>query len=318
MAHFLPGVLDPLDRPETWPPTMELRRGGDSIAEHLAALRHLATVEMRAPYHRGRGIVYVGGGVYWPGIVVGIKMLRESGCVLPVEVWYRGSCEPVCAADVEGLGDVWLIDAEACNRSNRIQFSDGDRGGWEAKLYAMSLTLFNEVLFLDADAYCVTDPTPLFDLLYGAPVVFWSDLPRMENTVAWERVWPDGAGGVPTFQGGQFLIDLSTGWRTLALAHWMCQHSDFYFASVYGDQDCWRVALIAGGDKYLCIGPADWEAPAFVCRHDGTPYVVHRCQSKMFTSKPGPRCYTLPGEARAWDLFGAHCLDVLARDHVHA
>lgn len=301
--NFLPGIPDPIDRPEIWPPTIELRRGPESVAEHLAALRHLAAIDVRAPYHRGRGIVTVGGGKYWPGIVVGIKLLRETGCTLPVEVWYRGSCEPVNAADVGGLGDVWLIDSDTLPHSNRVQFSTPERGGWEAKLHALSLTLFNEVLFLDADAYCVADPTPLFDLLYRSPVVFWEDLPRMMGCVSWPFVWPDGSAGVPTFQGGQFLIDLYAGWKTLALAHWLCQHSDYYFAHVYGDQDCWRVALAAGGGKYRCLGAADWEQPAFVCRHEGVPYVVHRCQSKMFAGAPGPRADALPCEARAWELF---------------
>lgn len=305
MTHFLPGVTDPIDRPEVWPPTIELRRGADSIAEHLAALRTVAAARFTPTYHRGRGIVYVGGGAYWPGIVVGIRMLRGTGCKLPVEVWYRGSCEPVNPADVADL-DVWLIDAEKCPLSNRVKFSTVDRGGWESKLYALSLTMFNEVLFLDADAYCVTDPVPLFDLLTERePLVFWEDMPNQVHSIAWDRVWPDGTGRVPTFQGGQFLIDLHSGWRTLAVAHWMCQHSDYYFGALYGDQDCWRVALAATGAGFRSLGPADWEAPAFVCRHDGAPYVVHRCQSKMFVGKPGPRAESLPGEARAWELFAS-------------
>ncbi len=314
MVHFLPGVRDPIERPETWPPTMELRRGADSIREHVGALELLANTDFRAPYHWGRGVVYVGGGVYWPGIVVGIKLLREAGCNLPVEVWYRGSCEPVNSSDIDGVPGVYLIDAERCSRGNRIMFSDGDRGGWEAKLYALSLTLFNEVLFLDADAYCVRDPAPLFDLLYTAPLVFWSDLPRMESTIVWDRVYPAGAGAVPTFQGGQFVIDLSSAWRTLALAHWICQHSDYFFASMYGDQDAWRVALAAGKGRYRCLGPADWEQPAFICRLDGAPYVVHRCQSKLFTAKPGAVGPSLPLEIRVWDLFRALCPDVFCED----
>src|ERR1044072_5549483 len=48
------------------------------------------------PEHRfhGRGIVLCGGGdVYFPCIWVCIRMLRNFGCTLAIEVWYRGSRE---------------------------------------------------------------------------------------------------------------------------------------------------------------------------------------------------------------------------------
>lgn len=306
---FLPGVVDPLDGPETWPPTIEHRRGPESIATHLAALREVASGSPQAPFRRGRGILTVGGGKYWPGIVVGIRLLRAAGCNLPVEVWHRGALEPVNPRDVADLGDVWIIDAERIARAGgdqRVQFQNEERGGWESKLYALTHTLFREVLFLDADAYCVADPAPLFDLLTDdSPFVFWHDLARMEGCIKWPRVWPDGPNGVPTVQGGQLLIDTRRAWRLLAVAHWLCQHSDYYFAHVYGDQDCWRVGLAAGACGYRCLGAADWIPPAFVCRHDGAPYVVHRCQSKLFPGTAPTRLDALPREAEAFAHFAA-------------
>lgn len=299
-------MIDPIPEPAVWPPTVELRRDPASQERHRAALAEVLRRPAPTPPKPYRGIVYVGGGKYWPGIVVGVKLLRELGCTLPVEVWHR-ACEPVHAPDVYGL-NVHLVDADHVASDfgdQRITYGNEYTGGWEAKLYALTHTGFEQVLFLDADAYCVADPGPLFDLLSPAePFVFWQDMPRCETSVDWKVVWPDGPAGVPPVQGGQLLLDRRYAAKLLDVAHWMCQHSDFYFCWMYGDQDAWRVALASGHcGGYRNLGPADWEQPAFVCRHAGTPYVVHRCQGKLFPEPapvPNPE---LPREARVFELF---------------
>lgn len=301
-------MTDPVPDPYQWPPTIELRRDPGSISRHLDALRALAAQPAPQVKRPTRGIVYVGGGRYWPGIAVGVRMLREAGCELPVQVWHRGDIEPVNAVDVHGMG-VWIRDAAYHANiwgENRVISPNEFHGGWEAKLYALTHTCWDQVLFLDADAYCVADPTPLFDLLSPAePFVFWHDMPHCENSVAWQRVWPAGKNGVPTVQGGQFLIDRRHGERLLNVAHWICQHSDYYFAHIYGDQDAWRVALAAGASGYRCLGAADWEQPAFICRHNGHPVIVHRCQSKLFADeRPEPRDH-LPYEGRVFSHFAS-------------
>jgi hypothetical protein len=118
---------------------------------------------------KGDGIIYVGGGKYWPGIVAGIRLLRtELKCTLPVEVWYRGDCEEVNPADVYAFPNVTFHDVDELGRQNgdnRVPTGKVASGGWEAKLYAIYHTSLDRVLFLDADAYCVNNPVPLFQLL---------------------------------------------------------------------------------------------------------------------------------------------------------
>ena len=307
-TEVVPGLRDPLTGADVWPPTVEYRRSPESQARHLAGLREVLAWQPPTPATGtpSRGIVWVGGGKYWPGVVTGVRLLREVGCTLPVEVWHRGTCEPVRADQVAGLG-VGVIDldaASASRRDSRITPGEPERGGWEAKLYSLTRTRFDQVIYLDADAYCVRDPAPLFDLLTPSqPFAFWSDLPETESNVKWARVWPNGAAGVPTVQGGQLLVDRRHAARLLAVAHWMCQHSDFYFAHVYGDQDAWRVALAAGAGGYRHLGPAQWVGRAFVCGHGGTDYVVHRCKGKLFPGSNPEPCPRLPMEERVFELF---------------
>src|SRR6267378_710221 len=42
---------------------------------------------------RGRGIVTAGGGALFPSLWVLLHSLKEVGCSLPVEVWYKGDQE---------------------------------------------------------------------------------------------------------------------------------------------------------------------------------------------------------------------------------
>lgn len=255
-----------------------------TINEHQALLSRFVNGKTElppVPECSRSGIVYVGGGKYWAGVVVGIRMLRSVGCNLPVQVWYRGEAEPVNPEQVKTLGDVELIDTVA----HAVEHG-GARilGGWESKLWALVHCGFERVLYLDADAYVVANPCYLFnELKTQEPFQFWRE--NELNHIKWEKVWKAGANGVDQIQGGHLLIDIPRSWKLLCIAHWMNQHSDFYYKHMFGDQDVWRVALAAMSDRSLwrCRGLADWQKPAFVISENGKPIIVHRCQDKMFT-----------------------------------
>jgi Mannosyltransferase putative len=291
----------------------------DEVA-HLHALHQLLQMaEAEAPlYHNengGNGIIYVGGGKYWPGIAVGCKLIRELGCSWPIEVWYRGTCEDIEAADVRGC-DVTFIDADKVARElgdSRIRQGDMRTGGWEAKLYALLHTSFDRVIALDADAYPVVLPGKIIEELNHAPFCFWSDLPELtEENVKWPKVWPSGSNGVSPVQGGQFVVDRRKSWKLLTLCYWMCQHSDFYFPRMFGDQDCWRVLLASGSFSFKEVGPAHWDGNVFICnRSTGTPAIIHRCKGKLLDPRDFEEdrigqsvpCWNLPYERRVFELF---------------
>jgi hypothetical protein len=261
-----------------------------TVSSHLEALLTVASQShgLPAPARVGRGIVTVGGGKYWLGIVIGLKMLRSIGCDLPVEIWY-GEGEEVHAKDLEGLGPVSLHPISKSFPDVRTL------KGWANKLYALTHTSLKEVLFLDADAYLVADPEPLFAKLQEAPFVFWSDMDFHNADIDWERVYSPGCKkGLPVIQGGQLVMDTQLAWPLLRLTHWICQHADYYFGRMYGDQDAWRVALsvLHWCQAGLHLGKAEWVHPCFVCSVDGVELIVHRCQSKFFLNK-------IPGESKA-------------------
>lgn len=265
-------------------------------------------------YGGGDGILTVGGGKYWPGIYVMIRLARQLGFTGPIEVWYRGDCERVYPQDVEGLG-VTFYNVDAMGRElqdSRIKTGNPGSGGWEAKLYAMTHTSLDRVLYLDADAYAVVNPQDLFKLLDTAPMACWRDLPSQRGSIRWAHVWPEGDRGITPVQGGQLLIDRRRAWQAIHVAHYLCQNSDYYFRHMYGDQDAWRVAIAATKLPRLEVAKAEWKAVAFICHVGTIPSVIHRCRSKLYAAEdipPGKTQYSnpqynyFPREVEVFDLF---------------
>ena len=137
-------------------------------------------------------------------------------------------------------------------------------GGWQSKTIALLDVPWRRVLFLDADAYLVADPANLLEQVSPArPFAFWEDLPSHDNAPRWAMAGLTGHNGIPSVQGGQLVIDRLAFWRTMVLAHWMNQHSDYWYVAGYGDQDQWRFALAASRQPFLSLGRADWESLRF-------------------------------------------------------
>jgi len=287
-------IVDPIIDPERATPAGW--RNDPAVADrHRFALDEMLSRRFDPPSGlAGDGIVYCGEGRYWPGIVIGVRLLRESGCRLPVQVWHNGP------AGV-GLADdplTRLIDAREFRRAHPARILRG----WEIKTYAIAHSGFRRVLYLDADAYCVADPAPAFELLDDARFAFWSDLPGTWGAIDWE--WTGLAPSkVPPMQGGQFFMDVQAFWRELVVANWINQHSDYFYAHMFGDQDAMRVALSGTCGAYRCIGPAPWWRIAFICEWHGEPLVVHRCRAKLWPVGEARQNAALPLEDRVFELF---------------
>jgi hypothetical protein len=301
--EIVPGLADPIPDDELRPVPRGWGHDPRVARRHREALARLARARLPPPGARhGAGVVLLGGGRYWLGVVVAVKMLRDAGSRLPVQVWHRGAAEPVWPADLAGVPGVEVRDLTALAPNLRVL------RGWEAKTVALLACGWERVFYLDADAYCVADPAPLLDRLSpDAPFLFWEDMPGTAGAVNWPA-WGIAGSRVPPVQGGQLALHVGHFWREFVLAHWLNQHSDFSYVHGYGDQDTWRVALAATGGRYGHLGPARWDDVAFVCEIDGRPLVVHRCRSKMLhpqdvrpnDSECNRRLARLPGEARAW------------------
>lgn len=304
---FMKGEKDYIVDPRLSPVPDNWRQDVNVMQRHVAAFAELGKrVFVAPPMTQGDGILTCGGGKLWPMIVVQVAMLRKTGCQLPVSIWHRGSTEPVYPADLAGLGDCTIVDWEKVD----LGYVPRSRGGWEQKLIAIAGTSYRRILFLDADAYCVCDPAPLFALADQTGFAFWADLPVQRRTFRPQSYGLDPV-DLPPVQGGQIVIDREKAWRLIAVTQWLCQHSDWSFGpdgsgENYGDQDQWRAAMALTGMRGTAIGDARLAYPSLVCGHERQDYIVHRCSAKLLPPWTGAKIIRyahLPQEDAALEAF---------------
>ncbi|KAI0446357.1 glycosyltransferase family 71 protein [Xylaria telfairii] len=108
----------------------------------------------------GRGIVLTAGDDQAQYLMTTIYTFRELGCDLPIEVMYLGD---------EDLGEDHRFELEALPgvTTRDVSVMVDDKGwklaGWAIKPFAMLMSSFREVIFIDADSFFFRDPAKLFD-----------------------------------------------------------------------------------------------------------------------------------------------------------
>ena len=134
-------------------------------SSHTKFTTHLKKEAYKLPVvQNSRGIVTTAGGKYLPVAVVSIRMLRETGSSLPVEVflaakdeWDHEICDnvfPSLNARCVVLGDI----VTSPGQTNTLHIDK-----YQYKVMSIVFSSFEEVLFLDADAFPIFDPEQYFD-----------------------------------------------------------------------------------------------------------------------------------------------------------
>lgn len=238
------------------------------------------------PVEQDRGIVVVGGGRYFVSAYVTIRVLREVGCTLPIELWHlNGEITPEMDAILRPLG-VTFRNADSPDEVS-FRFLSHWWRGWQLKAYALRYCSFREVLLLDADSYPVRNPEFLFDWRQyrerGA--IFWPDLAKHADMVpqhAFEVFGCDPFPGLPT-ESGQIMLNRELCWRELNLALHYNAHADFVYKIIYGDKDTYPVAWSRLGRKHARMFPmVRFDTVALLQADDkGQTLFVHRVHDKF-------------------------------------
>src|SRR5579862_3659793 len=119
----------------------------------------------------GRGVVMVAGGRFVRISLLSIRMLRRSGTSLPVELWMANLEE----YDSEFCSEIAELGARCRLLSDYIGGSVVER--YQLKAFAILLSSFAEVLFLDADNFPVISVDDIFTRgnYTTIGVVIWPD-----------------------------------------------------------------------------------------------------------------------------------------------
>ena len=135
---------------------------------------------------RGRGIVICAGGL--PGLSEAwmcVRLLRERGCKLPVELWDCGADDGVSEMIelLRELGVTWVERSAFKTGLGRAPRSPG-----EAQAYALAYSSFEHALLLTPGLGPAGNVEYLFDLpgLEECGALVWPDRPvRQITTQAW-------------------------------------------------------------------------------------------------------------------------------------
>lgn len=219
------------------------------------------------------GVITLTSPDYWVGTRVLIKMLRHTGCKLPVEVWYQGDKPRIDDCDLR----------EITPHGHPI---------YSLHIRAMLDSQFSRLFYIGSDAYPVVDLTPMFGDLEYPGAIFWREQP---NGQAFDPVvygLPDGTKRTTwNVQGDTKLIDMKQCREAVRTAYHFAINPGIYGPGNFGDQSHFRAAwalhrLPQASYSGNCI---DWTAFPFIYLHqgrDGEIAIVHRVGSKWAGKDP--------------------------------
>ncbi|TDH66350.1 hypothetical protein CCR75_001718 [Bremia lactucae] len=245
-----------------------------------------------------RGIVFVVFKKILLGAYVSVRTLREFGCNLPIEMWYKTSetdrQHPLLQLMVDQLG-VYLRVIE-----------DPLATHFYTKLYAIFYSAFDNVLLLDADNFAVRDPSYLFDTpeFVETGAIFWPDFWRPANTIFnihdQSYVWDFfGLDYVDSFEqeSGQVMINRRMHYKALnVLMYYGFSMPRVHqkLRLVWGDKDLFRFAWMKSQSSFFMTqrppGSAGTKHPDYnlfcgvtMVQHDpsGNVIFLHRNTEKL-------------------------------------
>jgi alpha 1,2-mannosyltransferase len=123
------------------------------MAQHLAP---------KVPFSKGTsGIVTTANVKYMSIFLVSLRMLRQTGCTLPIEVFVNDWSEQdksVCDTVLPSLNARCIVISNIYDTAAGVKQPDH----YQYKIFAILFSSFQNILFLDSDAFPAYDPTFLF------------------------------------------------------------------------------------------------------------------------------------------------------------
>ena len=259
----------PFEEQSTLPPVDVIRNHTAISEDDTRATResHVAITKELTPYPQSlfakKGIVMLAGGKYSGFAPTGLGMLREVGSTLPVELWMKDRGE-----EKHGWCQELIHEGIACRFLSDYMDVSSLNTGYQYKIFTILFSVFEQVLFLDADNIPIRNPDPIFtsEAFIETGVVLWPDywkstsMPELPYIIG----LTDGASEIlrdeQTVESGQILWDKSRHWKSLLLA----TYYNYYGPQVYytlisqgwagwGDKDTFPMALKSLRQDYRMI-----------------------------------------------------------------
>ncbi|RQM10420.1 hypothetical protein DD237_005437 [Peronospora effusa] len=213
-------------------------------------------IALTRPSSYKRGITIVIYKKLLQSVYASVKSLRDMGCTLPIELWYKRSEVNVAHPLLRELTGRYGTYMREIRDPRAVRFF--------TKPYAIYYSAFDQVLFLDADNFAVRDPTYLFDTpqFQNKGAIFWPDFWHFKNSMfnihsnsfVWEifHLQP-----VDMFEqeSGQVMIDRTVHQKALNVLMYYGFHPDIFLRLrlIWGDKDLYRFAWLKTNSVFHMI-----------------------------------------------------------------
>ncbi|TAQ84615.1 hypothetical protein B7494_g7063 [Chlorociboria aeruginascens] len=219
-----------------------------------------------------RGIVTVAGGQFTPVALVSIRMLRrQKQCHLPIEVFLPDEQDYnayICEVVLKELNAKCVVFPNFGYKLKQYQY----------KIWALLFSRYEDILFLDADAFPLLDTTTYFDTLpyTDTGLVMWPDFWSSTVSPLYYNITeqtPPSLLEHATSEAGQFLFSKRKHYKTLLLAtYYNLYGPDAYYTAISqrapgeGDKDTFVTAARIFNNSYYQVRE----------RSDSIGYIDHK------------------------------------------
>lgn len=203
-----------------------------------------------------RGIVVSAGAFNFKQLLLQLRMLRFSGCKLPVEVWhFPGELNASHVPDLHTLHAVARNIGDVRGPLTTRMLTTKKHENYNIKSTAIANSGFEEVLWMDADNLPARDPSYLFDTpeYRSTGAMFFPDFWKTHSRNQVYDVLKVPCLDEFEFESGQMVLDKTRVWPALSLAWYMNNQSAVYYQLLHGDKDTFRFAFKALGLPYHFI-----------------------------------------------------------------
>ncbi|RDW83911.1 alpha-mannosyltransferase [Aspergillus mulundensis] len=213
-----------------------------------------------------RGIISTAGGSHLPVLAISLRMLRRTGSELPVEVFLANDeeYEPlICDVVFPSLNAQCVVLSHIFDAAPKVMEIEK----YQFKLFAMLFSSFEEILFLDADAFPLLQPESLFtnEPFKSRGMVTWPDFWASTVSSYYYEIAsqpPPEPGTRPrqSTESGEILISKRTHAKTLLLStYYNLWGPNYYYpllsqgAAGEGDKETFVAAALAVNEPYYQV-----------------------------------------------------------------
>ncbi|KAL1959346.1 hypothetical protein VTO42DRAFT_2149 [Malbranchea cinnamomea] len=264
-SELAPSVRFNPNKEETRPDLLEMPESDVNKMRQKHAGFVEAIESLHPHYERGtRGLVTTAGGPYLPVLTISLRMLRRTGSKLPMEVFLASDeeYEPyICNVVFPKLNAKCIV----MDHILKASADDVDIGAYQLKPFAMLFSSFEDILFLDADAFPIRDPSVLFssDPFVTYRMVTWPDFWGSSTSKLYYQISSQAMPAMTaraSTESGEILMSKPTHRKTLMLSTYYNYYGPSHYYALFsqgaageGDKETFLAAAAVVSESFYQV-----------------------------------------------------------------